>query len=186
MYSPGGEWKKKFVRDFSRGGGNGGSRFGGGRDGGGSRFGGRDGGSRFGGRDGGSRPMHHATCANCGKDCEVPFRPTGDKPVYCSECFEERGGNENRRSNDRDFAPRRFDDRRGGNDSRPQRSGSDNQKQFDELNSKLEAIIDILSSMNKPAKKAKKEAVQEAPQVETPTAEPTAEEIVNDFLPSEE
>ncbi|MEW5757937.1 MAG: CxxC-x17-CxxC domain-containing protein [Candidatus Omnitrophota bacterium] len=28
-----------------------------------------------------------AVCAECGKECEVPFRPTGDRPVYCSDCF---------------------------------------------------------------------------------------------------
>jgi len=40
-------------------------------------------------RDGGSRvrEMHPVVCANCGKDTEVPFRPTGDRPVYCNECF---------------------------------------------------------------------------------------------------
>ena len=31
--------------------------------------------------------MHQAVCSECGKRCEVPFRPTGDRPVYCSECF---------------------------------------------------------------------------------------------------
>jgi len=36
---------------------------------------------------GGSRQMHQATCTECGKQCEVPFRPTGDKPVLCSDCF---------------------------------------------------------------------------------------------------
>ena len=37
----------------------------------------------------GSRPprqMHPIVCAECGKDGEVPFQPTGDKPVYCSDC----------------------------------------------------------------------------------------------------
>ena len=33
------------------------------------------------------REMHPAVCAECGKDTEVPFRPTGDRPVYCSDCF---------------------------------------------------------------------------------------------------
>ncbi len=28
-----------------------------------------------------------ATCARCKKQTEVPFRPTGLKPVYCDECF---------------------------------------------------------------------------------------------------
>jgi CxxC-x17-CxxC domain-containing protein len=32
--------------------------------------------------------MHHAKCNNCGKDCEVPFKPTSGKPIYCSSCFE--------------------------------------------------------------------------------------------------
>lgn len=31
--------------------------------------------------------MHQAVCSECGKRCEVPFKPTGDRPVYCSECF---------------------------------------------------------------------------------------------------
>jgi len=34
------------------------------------------------------REMHKATCGDCGKACEVPFEPKGDKPVYCSECFQ--------------------------------------------------------------------------------------------------
>ena len=38
--------------------------------------------------DRGPATMYRATCAECGKDCEVPFRPSGEKPVYCSECFE--------------------------------------------------------------------------------------------------
>lgn len=38
----------------------------------------------------GSRPpreMHPVVCAECGKDTEVPFQPTGDRPVYCSDCY---------------------------------------------------------------------------------------------------
>ncbi len=35
----------------------------------------------------GSREMHKSVCADCGKECEVPFRPTGDRPVYCTECW---------------------------------------------------------------------------------------------------
>jgi len=33
------------------------------------------------------RQMFAATCAECGKDTEVPFEPRGDKPVYCSDCY---------------------------------------------------------------------------------------------------
>ncbi len=33
------------------------------------------------------REMHTATCANCGKEAKIPFAPSSDRPVYCSECF---------------------------------------------------------------------------------------------------
>ena len=33
------------------------------------------------------REMHPATCAACGKETEVPFKPMSDKPIYCSDCF---------------------------------------------------------------------------------------------------
>ena len=36
----------------------------------------------------GSREMHSATCSGCGKDTEVPFKPTEGRPVYCRECFQ--------------------------------------------------------------------------------------------------
>jgi len=34
-----------------------------------------------------SREMHPATCSACGAETMVPFKPSGDKPVYCSDCF---------------------------------------------------------------------------------------------------
>src|SRR5436190_7327411 len=40
-----------------------------------------------------TREMFSAICSTCGKEAQVPFQPSGDKPVYCSECFEKRGGN---------------------------------------------------------------------------------------------
>ena len=40
-----------------------------------------------GGFDRRPREMHKATCAECKQECEVPFKPSGDKPVFCKECF---------------------------------------------------------------------------------------------------
>ncbi len=40
-----------------------------------------------GGYGGGQREMHEAVCADCGGVARVPFKPRGDKPVYCSNCF---------------------------------------------------------------------------------------------------
>ncbi len=33
------------------------------------------------------RQMFDVVCSNCGKDTQVPFQPSGDRPVYCSDCF---------------------------------------------------------------------------------------------------
>ncbi|OGH88137.1 MAG: hypothetical protein A3J93_00130 [Candidatus Magasanikbacteria bacterium RIFOXYC2_FULL_42_28] len=94
--------------------------------GGGSRFGGKPsfGGrpSFGGGRDGGRPMMHSATCSECGNDCQVPFKPTGERPVFCNTCFgkqQDSPGNArpNRFSSDR---PRFNDDRR----ERPARLGA--------------------------------------------------------------
>jgi CxxC-x17-CxxC domain-containing protein len=38
----------------------------------------------------GPRTMHPATCSACGKQTEVPFEPSGNKPVYCRECYQSR------------------------------------------------------------------------------------------------
>lgn len=86
------------------------------------RFERRDSG-RFEGRDSErsfEKRMHSAVCAKCGERCEVPFRPTGDKPVYCSNCFRKDG----------DYEPR---ERRA-----PVRN------EFDQINEKLDKIMKAL------------------------------------------
>ncbi len=45
-------------------------------------------GGRGGGGFGGPREMHKATCADCGQETEVPFKPSGDRPVYCRDCYQ--------------------------------------------------------------------------------------------------
>ncbi len=41
-------------------------------------------------RNMGPREMCKATCSDCGNECEVPFKPTEGKPVYCRDCFSKR------------------------------------------------------------------------------------------------
>jgi len=36
------------------------------------------------------REMFEAVCAQCGKPALVPFRPNGDRPVYCKDCYQPR------------------------------------------------------------------------------------------------
>ena len=38
-----------------------------------------------------SRSLYPATCSECGKETQVPFRPTPGKPVFCRDCFQKRG-----------------------------------------------------------------------------------------------
>jgi CxxC-x17-CxxC domain-containing protein len=84
----------------------------------------RDGGRNF-RPDTKDRQMFSATCAECGSPCEVPFRPTAGKPVYCKSCFDKKGNRKNRE------------------DAAPARQGPD---QFAALNAKLDKIIGILSA----------------------------------------
>lgn len=90
----------------------------------------------FGGGRGFDRPreMTKVTCSNCGKETEVPFKPTGDRPVYCRECFAKMG-------------PRKFG-RNDKNDSRPQ--GPSNNNQLNEINAKLDRLIELLSPKSEP------------------------------------
>ncbi len=117
----------KQYREGGFGGGRGG--FGGGRggfSGGRGGFGGGRGGGFNRGRDSGPREMFDATCSTCRKECQVPFKPTGSKPVLCSDCF---GKND---------SGNRF----GG---APQSPG--NSKQLDQINAKLDKIIAILAEL---------------------------------------
>ncbi len=97
------------MRDFKQ------NKISGGR--GGSSFGNRGGGKSFGGgRDRGRPEMHRATCSDCGSSCEVPFKPTGNKPVLCSDCFGSGrdGGRDSGRGGDRGRDRGRGRDDRGG------------------------------------------------------------------------
>ena len=81
-----------------------------------------------GGRD--KKEMHQATCSDCGKNCEVPFKPTGDKPVFCDDCFSKN------RSRDGVGRPRRS--RAAGRDSRGFREKTMHQATCDECGKSCE------------------------------------------------
>jgi len=51
----------------------------------------REGGSSYGGGyRSAPREMFPVVCAQCGKNTEVPFKPTSDRPVYCRDCYSRR------------------------------------------------------------------------------------------------
>jgi CxxC-x17-CxxC domain-containing protein len=36
------------------------------------------------------RVMYTVICADCNKECQIPFKPSADRPVYCQDCFSRR------------------------------------------------------------------------------------------------
>ncbi len=158
------------MKNFNQRGGFGDKRGGGGFGDrkGPSDFGRRDSGGRDFGRGGSgggrdfSRPaMHQATCAECGQSCEVPFRPTGDRPVYCSNCFKGKEGMNTRPTGGRDFSKPSFAPRGDSHSHGASNSSSDN-KNFEILNSKLDRILSALNLVSVSAPAAKKEVVKVA------------------------
>ena len=68
--------------------------------------------------DRGPREMFKVICDECGKEDEVPFKPSSDKPIYCSECFRKKGDS---RGNKQDLT-----------------------EEFEKINDKLDRILEAL------------------------------------------
>lgn len=168
------------MGEFKRSGGFGGKgKKGGFSKGGRGSFGGGDRSDfRRGGRDESRSEMFRATCAECRKSCEVPFRPSNDRPVYCSDCFESQrgGGDSGRRDSSRYDTPKRAPER---NYHAPEVQSKPQGAQFGELksqmvmmNQKLDQMIQLMSSAGKTEKEVQ---------------EPTLKTIVeNAIVPKEE
>ena len=82
--------------------------------------------------------LFDAVCSQCKKNCKVPFRPTGDKPVYCRECFsgQEQVPGRNSSGRDRVIVSR-------------QNTGADGidalRRQMSVLESKVNRILELMS-----------------------------------------
>lgn len=119
----------------------------------------RSGGGRYGGgdfrrRDSGRRQMHKAVCDECGKDCEVPFKPSGDKPIYCSSCFEKKEGGSSRRPSRRSSGQADF----GKQDNTNKKL----LEQVSSLNAKLDRILKVLETGTKKKPALKKTKAEKA------------------------
>ena len=110
----------------------------GGWKGGGSKsFGAKKSWDRGGDRGFDKPEMHRATCAACNEACQVPFKPNGSRPVYCSNCF---GREEDRGA--KPFKP--SFERAGGNFSIENKNTDKLKDQLNILNSKLDILINAL------------------------------------------
>jgi CxxC-x17-CxxC domain-containing protein len=117
----------------------------------------------FRGGEGKNMEMFEAICADCGKTCEVPFKPNGRKPVYCRECFAKNGGPlQSQDSSSNRFPPKRDF---GNNSSykpayKPEYKPDVNngvgelKKQIEAMNAKLDKLVWLMTegnmSSNKP------------------------------------
>jgi CxxC-x17-CxxC domain-containing protein len=142
--------ENKFMGDFNRGGNRGGGFRGGNDRGGRPNFQKRS----FGGDRGGDRErpdMHKATCSECTKICEVPFRPSNDKPVYCNDCFSSKreGVDRKPRGDFGDRAPRREFDRPAQRPeiARVQPANDEMKNQLRDLNSKMDRLVTLMEKM---------------------------------------
>jgi CxxC-x17-CxxC domain-containing protein len=98
------------------------------------------------------KKMFSAVCSKCGHNCELPFKPSGDRPVFCSTCFSEENSG--------------HDSSRRENSSREDR-GLD--QKLEAISAKLDMILKMLNS--KPS--------SEVLEIETET-EPKAEKKVKE------
>ncbi|MFA5991493.1 MAG: CxxC-x17-CxxC domain-containing protein [Candidatus Doudnabacteria bacterium] len=107
------------------------------------------------------RDMHQATCSECGKPCEVPFKPTGEKPVYCNACFSSKraeGGDS--RGPRKDFGDRGDRKPFGGRPSyqstprptTPPSGNDDLKRQMSEISGKLDRLINSMEKLVGPSK----------------------------------
>lgn len=168
-------------------------------------------------RSNNSRPqMYDAVCDKCGKDCKVPFKPSNDKPIYCSECFEEEGGGNSRgrsnsrrdygrnsRSRDREMFSAICDDcgkeckvpfkpssdkpiycsdcfeKRGGNEKS---NNGGNSKQLEEINEKLDKLLELLGGEEKKEIKPKKVKKEKIDEKEIEEEKEKTVEVVEDMI----
>lgn len=86
--------------------------------------------SRGGDRGDRNKRMYKAICDECGDKCELPFAPSKDKPIYCSNCFSKKGGSS------------------GVNSEVIEKL----QEQVEEISSKLDTVLTQLAEINAPKK----------------------------------
>lgn len=105
----------------------------------------RSAGGERGGRD--DREMFTASCTSCGKSCEVPFRPSGDRPVLCRDCYVRKDGDAPRDDRRSDNRPPRRDERAPAEypTVRVDRGMEEVKQKLTTLEAKLNRILDLIN-----------------------------------------
>ena len=92
--------------------------------------------------------MHQAVCSECGRTCEVPFVPNGNKPVFCNDCFAQKRGGQAK-----PFERQEFSRPNNTQHERPQQQNApaprdhrvdELKSQMDAMNSKLDRLVKMM------------------------------------------
>lgn len=105
------------------------------------KFGSDRGFRKSGGRN--DRQMFQATCSECGKRCDLPFQPSGNRAVFCSICFDKKGPDSNHPAGARFSDESSFSERK----SASEHCCESYKKDFELLNSKLDDILTMLAEV---------------------------------------
>ena len=117
---------------------------------------------------GGPKQLFSAICADCRKPCQVPFRPSGDKPIYCKDCFmkrKEKSAGDTWRSD----APQGGSPKQNTAPAKPQQSSggvqlADLKRQMDVMSGKLDILLQKREGVgSKPKKTATKKVSAKKP-----------------------
>lgn len=94
--------------------------------------------------------MHKATCSDCAKMCEVPFYPSGDKPVFCNNCFSGKKGDDDRGPR-KDFGSRgpkrEYGDRSAPRAEYRAPANDDLKKQLGDISNKLDRLLTAIEKL---------------------------------------
>ncbi len=112
--------------------------------------------------------MYQATCAECRKSCEVPFRPNGEKPVFCRDCFSDKRGAPPSGEYGRRDTPREFqkNDRSASSAQSFERKPQVEDRRIDELKRSVDSIaqkLEALTSMLEKMVQSSSPKVEKAP-----------------------
>lgn len=141
----------------------------------------------FGRSQGGDKPRQtfRATCATCGASCEVPFRPTGERPVYCRDCFAKAGGPAPAQGQRRTFDRPAFGDRSAPRPAVPHAHSGELavvKKQLEALHTKLDTLLSLAQARvadekHVGVKEALAHAIEPAPVKKKPAVKKKAVEV---------
>jgi len=85
--------------------------------------------------------LHEAVCDKCGVKCDVPFKPTNNKPIYCRSCFRQNSTGSSDRGNDRFES---FKDHHSRPEERFESKNDNSSKELEQINQKLDKIMKAL------------------------------------------